>query len=116
MEPSLSWKLEPTPIPEPMRPVAMQTASNPLTQPSASPLKKYNIIADDYVRMLIEQNYKCAICRRPPANRRLNIDHCHKKSHVRGLLCYSGNYGLGVFRDAIASFENAVVYLRKNLR
>lgn len=91
-------------------------AANPLTPPSEATLRKYSITAADYMRMLAEQDGKCAICRRPPKVRRLNIDHCHKHGHVRGLLCYSCNYGLGVFRDVISSFENAVIYLKKNYR
>lgn len=100
------------------RPCRMPSASvpNPLSAPGKYTLKKYSITAEDYMRMLAEQEGKCAICRRSPRIRRLNIDHCHKRGHVRGLLCYSCNYGLGVFRDAIASFENAVVYLKKNYR
>lgn len=83
------------------------------TPPSNSTLKKYGITADDYMKMLEEQDYRCAICGRSPKNRRLNIDHCHKRGHVRGLLCFSCNYGLGFFFDKIASFEKAVEYLKR---
>ena len=44
-----------------------------------------------YDRLIAEQDGGCAICHRPPATRRLHIDHDHKTGKVRGLLCFTCN-------------------------
>ena len=39
------------------------------------------------------------------------IDHDHKTGHVRGLLCYYCNTGIGNFDDSISRLESAITYL-----
>lgn len=70
--------------------------------------KKYKISSADYEHMLVQQENRCAICRRLPKARRLSVDHDHKTGKVRGLLCYICNRKLiGRYR-----FEHAWIFLR----
>ena len=49
-----------------------------------------------YNKFMEEQGNKCAICRKPPSEkRRLHMDHDHKTDEIRGLLCFSCNSKLG---------------------
>lgn len=77
---------------------------------------KYNITEADYDAMLAKQDGKCAVCHQPPKKtRRLAVDHNHKTGYVRGLLCFSCNYGIGVFNDDPARLLSASKYLRAEL-
>jgi hypothetical protein len=51
----------------------------------------YGITLADYRRLLTHQGGVCAICRRPPVNRALHVDHDHTTKVVRGLLCFDCN-------------------------
>jgi hypothetical protein len=73
----------------------------------------YGITDQQYREMLVEQNGKCAICKKPPTDRRLAVDHCHTTGKVRGLLCMKCNTGLGHFEDNLKFLEEAQEYLRK---
>lgn len=64
--------------------------------------RKYGITADQYQQMLEEQGGVCAICKTPPTNRKLVVDHCHQSGVVRGLLCNHCNSMLGFSRDKLA--------------
>lgn len=84
--------------------------------------KSYNITLDQYLKMLLEQDNKCAICKRPEKAihfqtkevRRLAVDHCHKTGSVRDLLCSSCNRGIGSFEDNIEFLTKAIEYLTKH--
>lgn len=79
--------------------------------------KKYNITIEDYDKLLISQNYKCAICKSSSSGRGNNlfdVDHCHTTGKIRGLLCIKCNMGLGSFKDNKTSLEEAINYLTKN--
>ncbi len=54
----------------------------------------YGITIEEYNILLEFQEGKCAICGRPPKNRRLAVDHDHKTGEVRGLLCMRCNQTL----------------------
>lgn len=54
----------------------------------------FGITIEEYDRMLSEQDGLCAICRKPPINRRLAVDHDHDTGLVRGLLCPPCNRAL----------------------
>ena len=59
-------------------------------------LGKYGITAEQYNKMLAEQNGVCAICGRPPKTKRLHVDHDHKTGKIRALLCMMCNTKLGI--------------------
>ena len=84
----------------------------------------------EYDKMLAEQNGRCAICLVPEPNRinhlsrrsrsqkkdrRFHIDHNHKTGEIRGLLCYTCNIGLGMFKDFPGHFISAFSYLSKRI-
>lgn len=72
---------------------------------------------DEYTELLKLQDGRCGICRRMPTWtlatwKRFQVDHDHKTSEVRGLLCSHCNAGLGQFRDKQDSLIAAVAYLQ----
>lgn len=75
----------------------------------------YKITSDDYKQMLLDQNYKCAICKTERRSNRtagaLAVDHSHKTGKVRGLLCSRCNLGIGILKDDITFLQNAINYL-----
>ncbi len=75
--------------------------------------KKFGVESIDYVRMLESQSHVCAICGKEP-KRRLDIDHSHSSSHVRGLLCSNCNNGLGRFMDNASLLRKAAAYLEQH--
>lgn len=80
----------------------------------------YGITAEDYDRMLAEQNGACAICQRPPSDRSANeaslhVDHDHSTGDVRALLCRSCNLAIGLFREDRARILAAIDYLSRSV-
>lgn len=75
------------------------------------------LIKEEYDRLLLLQDNKCHICKRDQSelNKKLSVDHCHKTSDVRGLLCNKCNFGIGYFNDSIDLMKNAILYLEYNL-
>jgi len=63
-------------------------------------LRKYRITQDDYERMYVAQNGRCALCRRERPI--LAIDHDHKTGRVRDLLCTRCNTGIGWIEGALS--------------
>lgn len=57
---------------------------------------QYGITLAEYAEMLDKQSGKCLICDRT-SKKKLVVDHCHDKGHIRGLLCASCNMRLGWF-------------------
>lgn len=86
--------------------------------------KKYGITLNEYEKILIKQNYSCAICKKHIENfsKNLHVDHDHKccsensacSKCIRGLLCYSCNSLLGFAKDDTIILENAIKYLRRD--
>lgn len=72
---------------------------------------------NDYEKMLIAQDNKCAICRSGETRvmrekvMRLCIDHDHNTGRIRGLLCHNCNSGLGKFGDSPDLLTLAAIYL-----
>jgi hypothetical protein len=60
--------------------------------------------------MLLAQAGLCAVCGEQPA---AHVDHCHQKGHVRGILCFNCNGGLGQFRDRVDILQKAIDYLER---
>ncbi len=75
--------------------------------------KNYNITLKDYDKMFEEQQGCCFICGRHQSefNRRLDVDHDHSTSRVRGLLCYSCNTKLGWYEK---QQEKLLIYLERD--
>lgn len=73
--------------------------------------KQYGITIEEYERMLVVQEYLCAICGKKGS---LNIDHDHKTGKVRALLCGRCNPALGSFMDSLEILLKAVEYLKKH--
>lgn len=75
-------------------------------------IRGYQTSIAGYLRMLKEQNNRCAICSHHPKRAAdLVIDHNHKTGEVRGLLCSKCNTALGMFRDSPLVLEAALDYL-----
>ena len=76
----------------------------------------YGVTEEQYGKMLMYQNGKCAICKSESSNqtnmKRLVLDHCHNTGKPRGLLCNKCNTGLGMFGDRIETVVRAAKYLR----
>jgi len=69
----------------------------------------YGLTDEQHNRLLLQQNNKCAICKKETV---LQVDHCHESKKVRGLLCQSCNLGLGHFKDNIDNLMLSVEYLK----
>jgi hypothetical protein len=61
---------------------------------------------------LVAQVYTCAICAEP-VDGSAHIDHDHPIGRVRGILCTTGNVGIGSLGDSIPILERAFAYLRR---
>lgn len=68
---------------------------NPVAQRRWSLKMKYNMSEDEYNHLLAFQGNVCAVCKKPPKDRRLCVDHDHEccpgefscGDCIRGLLC-----------------------------
>lgn len=80
--------------------------------------RTYSIGVKDYEAMLVEQDYKCALCGGTGFTMGkihkmlLVVDHCHSTGKVRGLLCHNCNRGLGLFHDRSDVLLKAIQYLK----
>ena len=76
---------------------------------------KYGLTVDQYMDMLEDQDYSCAICGKDDWGvRKPFVDHDHKTGEVRGLLCSTCNSGLGMFKDSKWLLLQAYNYLGKH--
>lgn len=94
--------------------------ANPDKVKDARLKRKYGIGIDQYNQLYEEQNGLCAICGKPETSssrngkiKELSVDHNHRTSAVRGLLCMACNQSLGGFKDNPEYLDNAARYLRK---
>ncbi len=73
----------------------------------------FGITLVEYEQMLADQDYKCAICKRPAGyeGKDLAVDHDHETGSVRGLLCGKCNPMIGFSGDSIATLAAAIAYL-----
>jgi len=77
-------------------------------------LKQYGLTVAEYDAMLSKQGGVCAICYQPETSglkQFLSVDHNHRTTKVRGLLCNACNHGLGHFHDNPDRLRRAAVYL-----
>lgn len=75
---------------------------------------KFGITPEQYDRMLADQNGVCAICERPPKNRRLAVDHDHDTGRVRGLLCWWCNNRVVPKLNTPHVLRRAIDYLERD--
>lgn len=76
---------------------------------------KYSLDYGQLESMLKKQNGACQICQKGINLKTCKVDHCHKRGHVRGLLCNACNLALGIFKDNVEALKRAIRYLRKNI-
>lgn len=94
-----------------------------VTLPSRATLRRYGMSQDDWLDLLREQKSVCGVCRLPPKNGKMVVDHHHvkgwkkmrpaqRKLFVRGLCCSFCNFYL-LGRMMTANRADAVArYLR----
>jgi len=73
---------------------------------------EYGITLADYNRMLVDQNGKCAICKR--SGEKLHVDHDHATGKVRELLCNSCNTALGFLNEDVSRLSAMRKYIQKH--
>lgn len=74
--------------------------------------RRYNISSEDYNKMVVEQNNKCAICGQTPEDKKkLFVDHNHTTGKIRALLCHHCNTGIGYFKENPLYLQSAMNYL-----
>src|SRR5574337_758335 len=79
---------------------------------------KFGITAEQYMEMSHAQNEKCAICEMPIAPLMSGsgdrgsacVDHDHRTSKVRAILCHGCNTAIGLFDDNPEIIERAASY------
>lgn len=77
----------------------------------------YDLTREQHNKMLADQNHKCAICGLDESltvKQKLFVDHCHQTNKVRSLLCFSCNSALGLMKESIEIFSNAILYINKH--
>lgn len=78
----------------------------------ASQIKyNYGLNLEQINKILIKQDYKCAICDRSLIETRGCIDHDHKVKEVRGILCHQCNTGLGLLNENPELLRKAALYI-----
>lgn len=76
-------------------------------------LTTYRMNEHEYNVLFEAQEGKCKICGKHQSvlERRLAVDHNHVTDEVRGLLCNTCNTGIGLLKENIENFKNAIKYL-----
>lgn len=75
--------------------------------------KRYGITLEQFEEMEARQGGRCAICRKPPKDKALAVDHDHRTGLVRGLLCTFCNHRLLGVTDDADHLAAAAAYLRQ---
>lgn len=75
--------------------------------------RAYGITKEQYEALLAEQGGVCALCKKPPTDEFLVVDHDHTTGQVRGLLHRLCNSMLGCAMDDPELLEAGIKYLRK---
>ena len=77
--------------------------------------RNYNLTVDEYNKMLLSQDDRCACCgsHKSEFKRRLHVDHDHVTGEIRGLLCTLCNPLIGYAKEKIVRLVQATDYLQK---
>ena len=76
--------------------------------------KTFNMSVEAFDALAANQDGKCAICKRPPNGRALDVDHCHETGRIRGLLCNACNRAVGALQNDAVRCKAAADYLTAN--
>jgi len=74
---------------------------------------RYNLSIEEMEKLLNDATH-CGVCEREFTTNRKVIDHCHKDSHVRGVLCDPCNTTLGHLEKENHMMGNVIAYLLEN--
>ncbi len=102
LEQSKNWKKQ---NPEKVKIYKRKSRINNPLQGRKDRLKIFNLTLEDYDKMLLKQNYVCAICLKPETVKwrgtlkSLAVDHNHETGEIRGLLCTRCNTEVGVVEN-----------------
>lgn len=99
-----------------------QNVGRPGWQKERDLKRKYGITTDQYNEKQKAQDNRCAICRKPETKidhrlgvlKKLTVDHCHKTSKVRELLCARCNFVIGMVEESAPILNAMIVYLEKH--
>lgn len=75
---------------------------------------RYGITEGDYAAKLAAQNGVCAICKSPPGQKRLHVDHDHETGVVRDLLCSTCNHLVGWVESPSGRLEACCAYVARH--
>lgn len=89
-------------------------AKNPYHGEDTRLRRTYKISLEDYNNLFTKQNGCCAICKidQQALKKKLFVDHCHKTSKVRGLLCHKCNFAIGLLSDSTDLLAVTIKYLQ----
>jgi hypothetical protein len=75
-------------------------------------MAKYGLSLVEWNLLMERQAFACAIC--GATDRRFAVDHSHNGScHVRGILCFNCNRGIGLLADSPELLRAAAAYLER---
>ena len=86
-------------------------AENPVVMRGKDRERKYGLALPEFLEIQQKQKGICAICKKAAAS---CVDHSHKTSKVRALLCRNCNSGLGLFKDDFSTLIRAADYIRQH--
>lgn len=102
----------------------VKNTRNPHYQREYDLLRNYFITVNEYEKLFESQGGVCWICKKPPTNHKLSVDHKHEprekrrdvkliRNRVRGLLCWKCNTALAKFDDNPDFLRKAADYLEE---
>jgi hypothetical protein len=103
---------------------AARIAANPALESDRNLKRKFGLTREQYDEKLRNQNYVCAICGQKETSfdgrtgsfRNLAVDHCHRSTGIRELLCWRCNSTLGKVDDDVELLKKMIDYLEKHKR
>lgn len=90
---------------------------HPLVRKDSDLRTRFGISLSEYGAMLVAQEGKCAICKKPETQTRkgvaklMAVDHDHNTGKIRGLLCTACNQAIGKLNEDPELFASATAYL-----